>query len=65
MLGVGAGLDVVLDNVISFIALVDATAHWLSHNVVDECAPGSGSVANATAEVGFVYDVDVSSEPAG
>jgi hypothetical protein len=65
MLGGGAGVDVVLDNVISFIALVDATAHWLSHNVVDECAPGSGSVANATAEVGFVYHIDLSGEPAG
>ncbi|MBN1611213.1 MAG: hypothetical protein JW940_31565 [Polyangiaceae bacterium] len=65
MLGGGAGVDVILDDAISFIAVVDATAHRLSHDVVDECAPGSGAVANATGQVGFVYHIDLGGEPAG
>jgi hypothetical protein len=55
----------VLDGSVSFIAVVDGAAHRLGHDVVDGCAPGSGSVVNMTAQVGFGYRIDLSGEPTG
>lgn len=65
MLGGGVGVDVILDNALSFVAVVDGAAHRLGKDVVDDCAPGSGSVMNMTAQVGFMYRINLGGEPAG
>ncbi len=60
-IGGGVGADVDLDNHFAFLANAGFSAHRLSNNASDlgGCAPGSGSVTNLAAQIGFMYRFDL------
>ncbi|MFO0571692.1 MAG: hypothetical protein U0263_39070 [Polyangiaceae bacterium] len=58
-LGGGVGLDVDISNQLAFVTLLNAAAHRHTSDVVEGCAPGSGSVTSVGAQIGFAYRFDL------
>jgi hypothetical protein len=58
-LGGGVGLDVDIGDNLSFIMQTDLTAHRHTSDTIDSCTPGSGSVTNVGANIGFAYKLDL------
>ena len=60
-IGGGVGADVDLDRHLAFLVGADISAHRLSSDPADlgGCAPGSGSVTNLAARIGFMYRFDL------
>ena len=58
-IGGGVGGDIDLDSHLAFIADAGFGAHRLSGDAVGGCAPGSGSVTNLAARIGFMYRFDL------
>jgi len=58
-LGAGIGLNVRVASHVDFVALVEGSAHQLSSDYIERCAPGAGSVTGLGSRVGFVYRFDL------
>lgn len=62
-LGGGLGLDLDMSRSVAFVTGVDAAAHRQTGDVVDGCAPGSGSITSIGARIGFAYRFDLDQAP--
>ena len=58
-LGGAVGLDVDMSRHVAFLAQVEGTGHRLTSDVIEGCAPGSGSVTGIGAQIGFMYRFDL------
>lgn len=58
-LGGGVGLDVDLSREVAFVTGIDAAAHRHTGDMVEGCAPGSGSITSLGARLGFAYRFDL------
>lgn len=62
-LGGGFGFDVDLEKNLSFVTQLEATAHRLTSEPIDGCAPGAGSATTIGASIGFAYKIDLAPRP--
>ena len=63
-LGGGLGLDLDISNDLAFIGMLNAAAHRQTSDVVEGCAPGSGSVTSVGAQIGLAYRFDLENRAA-
>lgn len=64
-LGGGLGLDVEMSPSFAFITGLNAAAHRQTGDVVESCAPGSGSITSLGAQIGFTYRLDLDESDRG
>jgi hypothetical protein len=64
-LGGGVGLDIDIDRHLAFTALLDATGHRLTGDIVNGCAPGVGTVTGVAARIGFMYRFELEPSTTG
>lgn len=64
-LGGGLGLDVEMSPSFAFITGLNAAAHRQTGDVVEGCAPGSGSITSLGAQLGFTYRLDLDERDGG
>jgi hypothetical protein len=58
-LGGGVGVYADIDRNFGFVTQLDTFAHRQTSDVIEDCAPGSGSVTTLGARIGFEYRFDL------